>query len=124
MGSGWKLLTHHPDQMKNVGTVIWLDFSFTRTLLQAIKRSLSRAITKEELWPGTGNKESFRKTLLSRDSILLWILQTYKKNRKLYIAAMANKKYAHINFVRLTSPKECSNYLINLKLATRITRSL
>ena len=104
-----------PIKWKKVDTIIWLDFSFSRTLFQAIKRSTSRAITKKELWSNTGNKESFSRALLSRKSILLWVLQTYKKNRRFYNSAMADKKYSHIKFIRLTSPKECSNFLCNLK---------
>ncbi|MGB2963044.1 MAG: shikimate kinase [Anaerolineales bacterium] len=58
-----------PIKWERVETVIWLDFSFPRTFYQALARAIIRAITGEELWPGTGNKESFRK-LLSRESIV------------------------------------------------------
>jgi len=49
-----------PIKWENVNTVIWLDFSFCRTMFQAIKRAISRSITKKELWLGTGNKEGFK----------------------------------------------------------------
>jgi len=63
-----------PIKWARVDTVIWLDFSFPRTLWQAIKRSTSRALSQQELWPNTGNKESFQRSWLSKDSILLWVL--------------------------------------------------
>ena len=103
-----------PIKWKNVDAVIWLDFSFFRTMFQALKRVVSRSITKKELWPGTGNKESFRKSFFSRESILLWTLKTYKKNRIKYKAIMADEQYSHINFIRLKSPRECSGYLNSL----------
>lgn len=62
-----------------VDTIIWVDYSFSRTLYQAIKRVLSRILTRQELWGKAGNVESFKKSFLSKDSIILWTLRTYKK---------------------------------------------
>ena len=39
--------------------VIWIDYSLLLTVYRVIKRSILRAWTKQELWPGTGNCESF-----------------------------------------------------------------
>ena len=41
-----------PIKWEKVDLIIWLDYSFTRTLLQAIKRAIHRSLTKEELWEG------------------------------------------------------------------------
>ncbi len=43
---------------RNVDVVIWVDYSFSRTLFQAVRRAFLRAWRKEELWSGTGNKGS------------------------------------------------------------------
>ena len=85
---------------------MWVDYPFWRVFSQALMRAVKRIISQEELWPGTGNRESFRKTFLSRDSVLLWSLKTWRQNRKRYFADMINPLYAHIQFVRLTSIKE------------------
>ena len=37
-----------PIKWGNVDTVIWLDFSFCRTMFQALKRAVLRSITKKE----------------------------------------------------------------------------
>ncbi|WP_298867147.1 AAA family ATPase [uncultured Gimesia sp.] len=95
---------------KEVDTIIWIDYSLHRTLYQALKRAIVRSCTREELWPGTGNRESFRK-LLSKDSILLWTIKTYHKNKKKYSKLAENPEYREINIVRLRSPKECQKYL-------------
>jgi adenylate kinase family enzyme len=97
-----------------VDTIIWIDYSFTRTVYQAIKRATIRSITKQELWEGTGNVETIRKSFFSKQSIILWTLKTYKKNRISYQALFNNVNYKHINFVRLTSPKMATKFLNEL----------
>jgi adenylate kinase family enzyme len=50
-------------------TVVWLDYTLPVIMGQLVWRTLRRVFTREELW--SGNRESLRTTLLSRDSILL-----------------------------------------------------
>ena len=102
-----------PIKWENVDMVVWVDLSFPRTLFQASKRALSRLISQEEFWPNTGNKESLRK-LLSKESIVLWTIKTYKHNRRKYLAMIVDEQYANITFVRLTSPKEVDAFLSTL----------
>lgn len=99
---------------KDVDIVIWVDFSFPRTLYQAIKRAMIRAITKVEIWPGTGNRESFRK-LLTKDSIVLWTITNYMKNKIKYQALMNSEEYSQIRFIRVRSPKEAAAVVQQLK---------
>ncbi|MEZ5043804.1 MAG: shikimate kinase [Saprospiraceae bacterium] len=99
---------------KEVDTIIWIDFSFARTFYQAIRRAINRVITKKELWPGTGNRESF-KQLLSKDSIVWWTLKTYKRNRVKYLKVMDNPNYKHIEFIHLKTPKACKEFLYKIK---------
>lgn len=93
-----------------VESVIWLDYSFPRTVLQAVKRALSRIITQEELWPGTGNRESLKK-LFSQDSIVLWTIQTYSRRKKKIQGYLSSGQYQHIIFHRIRSPKQASEFL-------------
>ena len=57
-----------PIKWEKVDLIIWLDYSFIRTVFQAIKRAVTRAFSQEELWAGTGNKETWRR-FFSKDSI-------------------------------------------------------
>lgn len=93
-----------------VDTVIWIDFSFPRTLYQSVSRALHRAFSKRELWPETNNRESWGK-LFSRDSIVLWMIKGYLHKRKKYKAIMKAPEYKHIHFVRLRSPAACKAFL-------------
>ncbi len=100
-----------PIKWRRVQTVIWLDYSFPRTIWQAIRRAVRRSWTQEELWPGTGNRESFRKSFFSKDSIILWSITHHGKIRKKYRQVMEDADFKHIEFVRLASPREAERYL-------------
>ena len=104
-----------PIKWCDVDMVVWIDYPFWRVFSQALFRAIKRINSQEELWPGTGNRESFRKTFLSRESVLLWSLKTWRQNRQRYFADMINPRYAHIPFVRLTSRKEAQTLLKHLK---------
>ncbi|MDG1443232.1 MAG: AAA family ATPase [Pseudomonadales bacterium] len=95
---------------RSVDTIIWVDYSFPRTLYQAVFRAIYRAWNKVELWPGTGNRETFAK-LFTSDSIIFWTLKTYRKNRRDLGIMMTNRDYSHIQFVRLRSPKACDDFI-------------
>jgi len=100
-----------PVKWAGVDTVIWLDYSFSRTLFQALKRALIRCTTKQELWPETGNVESFRRSFFSKDSVVLWTLKSYKSNRKRYQSMFVDPQFQHIRFVHLSCPKMAEAFL-------------
>ncbi len=112
---GWVLDGNYsrtsPLKWAKVNTIVWIDYSLSRTVFQAFKRAIKRILSKKEIWPNTGNVESFRKTFLSRKSIILWTLQNYHSNRKKYVEIMTSDKYSHIDFVRLNSPKQAKEYI-------------
>lgn len=95
---------------KEADTVIWIDLPFWLTFYQNFKRALTRAITRKELWEGTGNKESFLR-IFSKDSILIWLFKTYSSNVSRYQARMIDPAYKHITFHRLRSKKEIADFL-------------
>lgn len=100
---------------REVQMIIWVDYSFSRTLYQAIKRAISRSWHQHELWPETNCRESFRKSFFSRDSIILWTLKTWRLNRRRYQALLSDSRYQHIRFVRLTSPRHSQQFIAGLK---------
>ena len=103
-----------PVKWAEVDTVIWVDYSFSRTIYQAVTRAIKRCLSGQELWQGTGNVETFKQSFFSKDSVLLWTLQTYKKNRRRYLQVMNNPEFSHIHFVRLTSPKKVQAFINSL----------
>jgi len=61
-------------------TIVWLDLPRPTVLRQLFVRTVRRAWSGEDLW-NTGNRESFRGALLSRQSILLYAWRTHEANR-------------------------------------------
>ena len=103
-----------PIKWEKVELVIWLDYSFIRTLLQALQRTIKRSFTKEELWVGTGNRDSFIKSFFSKDSIILWTIKTHKKVSCKYEKFMNDENYSGLKFLRLRSPAESKKLLKHL----------
>jgi adenylate kinase family enzyme len=99
-----------------VDTIIWIDYSFSRTLFQAIKRAITRIVTQQELWGKAGNVESLKKSFFNKDSIILWTLKKYKANRIRYADLMNKPEYMHIEFIRLTGPTEAKAFLDELRV--------
>lgn len=108
-----------PIKWENVELVIWLDYSFTRTLIQALIRAFMRSLTKKELWEGTGNRETFKKSFFSRDSIIFWTIRTHSKVRLKYERLMNDPEFSNITFVRLRSPLQSRRFLKDCKCLTK-----
>jgi adenylate kinase family enzyme len=100
-----------PIKWSKVTAVIWVDYAFARTLAQAVRRALRRTWTGAEIWPDTGNRESFYRTFFTRDSVLLWTIRSHRSIRERYVARMTDPKFRHIRFVRLRSPAETRAFL-------------
>lgn len=100
-----------PIKWKQVEQVIWVDPSLARTVWRVTARTIRRSFTGEELWPGTGNRESLAQALLSRKSIIWWSVRQHPRNRARYTALMAAPEYRHISFVRLRSDGEAQRFL-------------
>lgn len=90
-------------------TVVWLDYSFGLVLWRSLRRAVWRSATGVELW--SGNRETWRQTFFSRDSILLWVLQTYHQRRREYPLLFSQPEYTHLSVVRVRSPREAQDWL-------------
>jgi adenylate kinase family enzyme len=91
-------------------TIIWLNYRFPRTMLQLLRRTYRRNISKEPCC--NGNYESWRLSF-SKDSIIVWLFKSYWKNCRnypKYLSEYANGKSVHI----FRSPKETQDWLNNL----------
>ncbi len=65
-------------------TVVWLDYPLGVILARLVRRTFRRWWQREVLWQG--NRERLAAHLLSRDSLFLWALQTYRRYRREYAA--------------------------------------
>jgi adenylate kinase family enzyme len=97
-------------------TVVWLDYPFPLTFGRLLRRTVARLRTGELLW-GT-NRERWRDHFLSRESLLLWAIQTYPKYRRTYPTLLADERYRHLALVRLRSPRQAERWLAAVAATT------
>jgi adenylate kinase family enzyme len=94
-------------------TVVFLDYPFWLVMRRLLRRTWRRSLHREELW--NGNRETFRQSFFSRDSILVWLLRTYWKKRQQYPALFQQPEYAHLSIVQLRSPQLAEQWLLALR---------
>lgn len=85
--------------LANIDTLIWIDLPRRVVWPQLLWRTLLRAATGKRLWHG--NVESWRKSFLSRESVLLHSWRTYGPIRREYENVFATPLYAHLTRIRL-----------------------
>jgi adenylate kinase family enzyme len=93
-------------------TLIWLNYPLWVSLWRVFWRGVRRSVTREDLW-NTGNRESLRQHLLTRDSMIWWVLKTHKRRRREYPVLFQQPKYAHLQVIQLRSPRETDAWLTN-----------
>lgn len=89
--------------------VIWLDYPFRLAFYPALSRTLRRALTRERLY--SNNTESLGKAFLSRDSILLWVLSTFRARRRRYQALVRSGEFPSIRYCVIRRPREAAELL-------------
>ena len=99
-------------------TIIWLDYALPLIFSRITWRTTSRLITRTELW--NGNRERLR-SVFSRDSIILWSLTTWGKNRRRYHQQFAQPDFGHLRLIRLRSPRETRRWLQSLAAALSVS---
>ena len=91
-------------------TIIWCNYSFGRVFWQLLHRTLTRGVRRAELW--NGNRERLS-ALFTKDSIILWMLQNWKKQTVRY-EEMFRKPPISATLIRLKNPKERQDFLANI----------
>jgi len=93
-------------------TIIWLDYSFPLVFYRSIRRSIIRAITKERLF--SGNVETFKQSFFSKDSIILWVINTHRKKRETYPKIVSSRVASHAKIEIFKNPKQACEYVESL----------
>lgn len=92
-------------------TVVWLDYSFPVIFSRVVGRTFRRLVSGEECC--NGNRERWSMAF-SRDSIILWALQTYKRNRANYPPLLRSLEREGVRAITLRSPEEADRWLAQL----------
>ena len=94
-------------------TVVWLNYGFATVLWRGLRRTVSRCVTRKTLY--SGNVESWRIALLSRHSILLWIVQTHRRNVRQYRALFDEMTFPNLAVVEFDRPARAESFLRMLR---------
>jgi adenylate kinase family enzyme len=93
-------------------TLVWLDYPLLLVFWRLLRRSLPRIYTRVELW--NGNYETVRGMFFSRDSLFIWLFQSYKRQKRAFPALVTESIYSHLAYIRLQSPREADKWLQTL----------
>ena len=93
-------------------TVVWLRLPFRVAFWRLLKRTITRAWTKEPLW-GT-NYESWRQSFLSKESILLWCITHWRAHHSNVTRALREIPH-RATVVELRSSREVEDFLASLE---------
>ncbi|MBS0321282.1 MAG: toxin [Proteobacteria bacterium] len=89
--------------------IVWLNYSFATVMTRSVRRSIRRIWRQEALF--AGNRETFQRTFLSRDSILLWVISTFARRRREMAALRAGGRYGHLVWIECRAPRDADAVL-------------
>jgi adenylate kinase family enzyme len=96
-------------------TVVWLDLPLSTLMLRLFRRSARRIHAQQELWPGTGNRETWRMVLFDWNGLLPWTLRAFRRHRREWPGRFGS----HPGYVRLRTPAEVVAWLDQLHSPAR-----
>lgn len=93
-------------------TVVWLDYPFALTFARLLRRTLARTYSGQELW--NGNRERLAEQFFSRESLLLWAIKSYPKQRATLPTLLTSQAYSHLDVLRFRTPRTAQHWLASL----------
>ena len=112
-GDGWIVVgnygTVRDALWSRATTVFWLNYGFALTFSRALRRTIRRALIREELW--NGNRESIRRSFFSRESILWWVITTHRRRREEFTRLRASGDYPHLRWVEFRRPRQVEAHM-------------
>ncbi len=107
---GWVIDGNYEGKLGDVvlaaaDTIVWLDLPFRVKARRLWRRTAERIRNDVELW--SGNKESWRGVLWSRDSLFWWMVRTHFQHRREWPDHFAGDP----RFVRLRSVSQARAWL-------------
>ena len=93
--------------------IVWLDYPRAVVMRRVIWRSFNRAAGGRELWPGTGNRELFRRWFHPEHPIR-WAWDTFNRRRMHYEALFSEPRLEGLVKHRLRHPREAEPLIAKL----------
>lgn len=80
--------------------IVWLNYGGATVFHRVVARTIRGLFFRTRLWHG--NRDTFRTTFFSKDSILLWAITRFRGNRRTFAALRQDPKYAQLTWVEIT----------------------
>lgn len=93
---------------RRADTLVWLDFSRRVVMGRVVRRSVSRAITRKELWHG--NRENPREWL-TPDHPIRYAWTHHAERRALYEGMTGDPAYGHLTVLRFRTSRAASRWI-------------
>jgi len=94
--------------------LVWLDYERPVVMRRVLWRSFIRAALRQELWAGTGNRESFVQWFRDKDHPIRWAWRTHAYRRRQYEKLITLPENEHLKIVRLRHPREANTVVRQL----------
>jgi hypothetical protein len=94
---------------------IWLNYPFPVVFWRALRRTSRRIVLREKLFGG--NRETFRISFLSRDSILWWVIRTHRVRSRLCREIFSTGAGSHVRLTELRRPRDAQGLVESLRRA-------
>ncbi|MES0340137.1 MAG: adenylate kinase [Anaerolineales bacterium] len=93
--------------------LVWLNYPFWTIFSRALRRTLRRVVTREELF--AGNRESLSRALFNTESIVWWVLRTYKRRRREYPQLFQMPQNKHLEIIELKNQIEADRFVTGIQ---------
>lgn len=114
----WVVDGNYTSKIKDVAwpladTLVWLDPPLAKILLRLFIRSFRRSIKGELLWGRC--RETLRNSIFSRNSLLMWVLSTYRRKAEEF-KALVDRPPKGVTVLRLRTDNQIRGFLESLSV--------
>jgi adenylate kinase family enzyme len=89
--------------------VVWMNLPLATILWRVIKRTVRRVVTREELF--AGNRETFRNAVLSKESLIWWVIRTHRGRTRALREMLASEEYSRLELHEVRSAEDAISLL-------------
>jgi adenylate kinase family enzyme len=118
--SGWAIAGNYGSGREIVWpraeAVIWLDYTLPLIFWRLLRRTIRRAVTREELWNGNLEQFWWHLKLWSEESLFHWLFKTYWRRKREYPMLFAQPDYRHLHVLRFCSPRDLDAWFRQLSI--------
>ncbi|MEE9514122.1 MAG: hypothetical protein V3V46_08590, partial [Anaerolineales bacterium] len=93
--------------------VVWLNYPFRAIFSRALRRTLRRVVSREKLFGG--NRESLSRALFNPESIIWWVLRTYRRRRREYPQLFQLPQNKHLEIIELKDQIDADRFIASLQ---------